>query len=107
MDYNDLLGVTEQQALQFFFSELRDIVDAHPKEVLYNASILAHDASTATQSSEGVPAPVALSHFFDQFVLAASENWDRETCEAAAEQCLLLTGFCADQADPRHSLSWY
>ena len=45
------LPVTEGQALRFFFEHLRDIADvraAPESELLYNASVLAHFATTST-----------------------------------------------------------
>ena len=53
MDTWDSLAVTHHQALRFFFERLRDVTDdADPPtaELLYNASVLAHFATTSTAS---------------------------------------------------------
>ena len=111
MDDGSWLGVTAQHTLQFFFEQLGDIVDdaAHPNaERLYNASVLAHYATTSTSvASHGLPAPSSLADVFDLFVLDRSQHTDPELMEAAATQCLLLTGFFARQQAHRHNLRWY
>jgi hypothetical protein len=44
---------------------------------------------------------------FDLFVLDRSQHADPEIMEAAASQCLLLTGFFGDQMKRRHNITWY
>jgi hypothetical protein len=108
---SDWLGVTHAQALRFFFERLRDVTDgaAPPeRELLYNASVLAHFATTSTASRTNFPAsPVSLTTVFDLFVLDRSRHDDPEIMEAAAAQCLILTGFFYDQLAHRHHMTWY
>jgi hypothetical protein len=111
MQTGDWLAVTHAQALRFFFERLREVVDDEETpsaEVLYNASVLAHFASTSTSSLSPFPAcPTNLGDVFDVFVLDRSEHVDPEIMEAAASQCLLLTGFFQDQLRRRYNLAWY
>ena len=104
------LPVTEGQALRFFFEHLRDIADvraAPESELLYNASVLAHFATTSTAAIDFPSAPVSLGTVFDLFVLDRSETVDPDILEAAASQCLLLTGFFGAQLRHRYNLAWY
>lgn len=112
MDTREQLGVTNLQALQFFFEHLRDVTDdAEPPrdELLYNASVLAHFASTSTNSSDTFPScPTSLMTVFDLFVMDRTQpHDDPDIMEAAASQCLLLTGFFQDQQRRRHRVEWY
>jgi len=105
-----LLATDSRETLQFFFSELRDMTLAeHMDEpvVLYNASVLAHFASTSTNTPVGMPTPANLVDVFDRFVQHPVLHDDPEMMEMAAAQCLLLTGFFADQMRRRHNLDWY
>jgi hypothetical protein len=108
---SDWFAVTSGQTLRFFFERLKDVsgeVDASSNELLYNASVLAHFASTSTASADVFPAtPASLSTVFDLFVLDRSHHADPELAEAAAAQCLLLTGFFQDQLRRRHNVEWY
>jgi hypothetical protein len=104
------LGVTNSHALRFFYEHLRDVTEqssASSSELLYNASVLAHFATTSTGSSEFPCSPGSLTVVFEIFVLDRSENHDPEVLEAAASQCLLLTGFFNDQLKRRHNVDWY
>lgn len=107
----DWLAVTSGQALRFFFERLQDVSDADRPpagELLYNASLLAHFASTSTTSGEGFPpSPTNLRAIFELFVLDQSGHADPEIMEAAGSQCLLLTGFFRDQVAGRHNVRWY
>jgi hypothetical protein len=111
MDTRSWLGVTSRQAFQFFFEHLRDVTDRSdtpPNELLYNASVLAHFATTSTGSKDSFPAsPASLATVFDLFVMDRSQHFDPEIMEAAAAQCLLLTGFFHDQQKHRHQIGWY
>ena len=111
MQTGDWLAVTQAQALRFFFERLRDVVaedEASQAELLYNASVLAHFATTSSATSSPFPAcPTSLSDVFDVFVLDRSQHVDPEIMEAAASQCLFLTGFFQDQLRRRHNLEWY
>ena len=111
MELRSLLAVNNGQALRFFFERLREVtaLDSAPvSELLYNASVLAHFATTSTASSDMFPpAPTTLTTVLDVFVLDRSRHMDAEIMEAAASQCLLLTGFFGDQQRERHNLKWY
>lgn len=108
---DSLLAVTNAQALRFFFERLRDVLDtdtAPEGELLYNASVLAHFASTSTASTTDFPpSPVGLTQIFDVFVLDRSQHADPGILEAAGSQCLLLTGFFQAQLRRRHNLEWF
>ena len=105
------LGVTNAQALRFFFERLRDVAgeDTAPEgELLYNASVLAHFATTSIASTADFPpSPASLSTVFDVFVLDRSQHTDPDIMEAAGSQCLMLTGFFQDQLRRRHNVDWF
>ena len=103
------LAVDHAQALRFFFEHLRDLNDenAPEAELLYNASVLAHFATTSAATRDFPNAPVSLAAVFDLFVLDRSQHDDPQIMEAAAAQCLLLTGFFAAQQRVRHNIDWY
>ena len=111
MDTRGWLGVTHADAFEFFLEHLKDVTEdvAPPsRELLYTASVLAHYATTSTASSDTFPAcPSSLTAVFDTFVLDRSHHRDPDILEAAASQCLLLTGFFLDQQRRRHNLDWY
>lgn len=111
MQTGDWLAVTQAQALRFFFERLRDVVgeDEPPsEELLYNASVLAHFATTSSAATSEFPvSPTSLTTVFDLFVLDRSQHVDPEIMEAAASQCLFLTGFFHDQLRHRYNLDWY
>ena len=110
MEANPWLAVTNGQTLRFFFEHLRDVSepdDAPESEVLYNASVLAHFASTSTASLEFPGTPTALSAVFDLFVMDRSQQADPGIMEAAGSQCLLLTGFFGPQLATRYNVEWY
>lgn len=110
MDVRSPLATDERQALQFFFEHLREAVeqsDAPRSELLYNASVLAHYALTSTASLDFPRAPLTLETVFDVFVLDRSQHTDPDIMEAAASQCLLLTGFFGAQLKHRHNVEWY
>ena len=111
MDARYRLAVTDAQALRFFVERLRAVssADSTPaSELLYNASLLAHYATTSTASTTMFPpCPTSLSTIFDVFVMDQSQHEDPAIMEAAGSQCLLLTGFFGDQLRGRHNLSWY
>ena len=107
----DWLAVTGGQALRFFFERLKDVSEdsgAPQGELLYNASLLAHFATTSTSSVDHFPStPTSLTTVFDVFVMDRSRHVDPDLMEAAASQCLLLTGFFGRQLRRRHNLDWY
>ncbi len=104
-----LLGVTERQALEFFVLGLQDVseADVDRRELLYNASVLAHYAQVSTQTSVGMPSPTSLSDVFDRYVCDDILRHDSASMEAAGTQCLLLAGFFEDQMRRRHNIRWY
>jgi hypothetical protein len=104
------LAVTDSEALQFFFERLRDVAEDAPAadELLYNASVLAHFATTSTRSMTAFPpSPTSLTTVFDVFLLDRSQHADPDLMEAAGSQCLLLTGFFRDHLRHRHNMEWY
>jgi len=111
MDAHTWLGVTSRRAFQFFFEHLRDVIstsDTPTNELLYNASVLAHFATTSTASQDTFPStPSSLTTVFDLFVMDRSNIRDPEIMEIAGAQCLLLTGFFHDQQKRRHQVAWY
>jgi hypothetical protein len=111
MNPRQWLAVTTGQALRFFFERLKDVSDeAGPPvgELLYNASVLAHFATTSTASTTYFPGcPASLTTVLDVFVLDRSQHADPDLMEAAGSQCLLLTGFFGSQLRRRHNVDWY
>ena len=105
------LAVDSGQTLRFFFERLKDVAgdrESLTTELLYNASVLAHFATTSTAAPEQFPSsPSSLTTVFDVFVLDRSQHTDPEILEAAGSQCLLLTGFFRDQLQRRHNVKWY
>jgi hypothetical protein len=103
------LAVSQEQALRFFFEHLRDLNEhqASDRELLYNASVLAHFATTSAASTEFPGTPSTLDSVFRLFVLDQSQHTDPAIMEAAASQCLLLTGFFGAQLRGRHNVDWY
>ena len=110
MDTWTWLAVSNAQALRFFFERLKDVIDdpeAPTNELLYNASVLAHFATSSTATLEFPATPTGLDHVFDLFVMDRSQHTDPGIMEAAGSQCLLLTGFFQDQQRRRHNVEWY
>ena len=105
----ELLAVDQRQALEFFFQALKDVSDpaADTRELLYNASVLAHYAQISTQSDVDWPAPTNLSAVFDHFVADTTLLHDAQMMETAGAQCLLLAGFFEAQMRGRHNIRWY
>jgi hypothetical protein len=105
----ELLAIDQRQALEFFVLRLQDVSEStvDQRQLLYNASVLAHYAQVSTQPPLDVPAPANLSMVFDHFVADATLQHDRLLMETAGAQCLLLAGFFEDQMRPRHNIRWY
>jgi len=104
------LEVTHGHALRFFFEHLRDVsrYDEPPEaELLYNASVLAHFASTSTASLNFPSTPRSLQIVFDLYVMDRSQHTDPDIMEVVGSQCLFLTGFFGRQLAGRHNLGWY
>jgi hypothetical protein len=107
--FQELLGIDQRQALEFFMVRLQDISEpgVDRQELLYNASVLAHYTQVSTQSDVDLGTPRNLSAVFDHFVLDATLLHDSAMMETAGAQCLLLAGFFEDQMRGRHNIRWY
>src|SRR5580765_6343094 len=105
----ELLATDHRQALEFFFLGLQDVSEptVDRRELMYNASLLAHYAQVSTQATAAWPAPANLSTVFDHFVSDTTLQHDGLMMETAGAQCLLLAGFFEDQLRGRHSIRWY
>ena len=105
----DLLATDHRRALEFFATGLGDVCEpgVDPRELLYNASVLAHFAQVSTCAQDDLPTPATRTVVFDTFVLGADVARASEIMEVAGAQCLLLTGFFAEQMKARHSIQWY
>jgi len=109
MASTQLLAAGEQQTLEFFVLRLKEISEptVDRRELLYNASVLAHHARVSTHSAADLTTPATLAEVFDHFVLDTSLRYDSVMMEAAGAQCLLLAGFFEDQLRRRHNIRWY
>jgi hypothetical protein len=105
----ELIAVDERRALEYFVAGLQEVcgADVDRRELLYNASVLAHYAQVSTHADLDMPAPAALGEVFDHFVLDPSVPCGSLLMETAAAQCLLLTGFFEDQMRGRYNVRWY
>jgi hypothetical protein len=105
----ELLAVDDRQTLEFFFLGLRDVSEpgVDRRELLYNASVLAHYAQVSTQTDAELPTPSNLTAVFDHFVIDSTLQHDSLAMEAAGAQCLLLAGFFEDQLRDRYNIRWY
>ena len=104
-----LLATDHRRTLEFFFVHLQDVTESSVdrRELLYNASVLAHYAQVSTCATADMPTPTSLARVFDQYVLDDSLADDPEMMETAGAQCLLLAGFFEDQMKVRHNVRWY
>jgi hypothetical protein len=109
MTLRELLATDHRQALEFFFQRLKDVSEpsVDRRELLYNASVLAHYAQVSTHAGFELSAPVNLSVVFDQFVVDTTLTHDGPMLETAGAQCLVLAGFFEDQMRRRHNIRWY
>jgi hypothetical protein len=105
----ELIATDHRQALEFFFQRLKDVSGAgvDQRELLYNASVLAHYAQVSTQAEFDLSAPTNLSAVFDHFVFDTTHPDDRLILETVGAQCLVLTGFFEDQMRRRHNIRWF
>lgn len=105
----ELLATDHRQTLEFFVVGLLDVseADVDRRELLYNASVLAHYAQLSTYAGEGLSAPANLSAVFDHFVADTTMMHDSPMMETAGAQCLLLAGFFEDQMRRRYNIRWY
>jgi hypothetical protein len=107
--FEELLGSSHRQTLEFFVVGLRDVSDCltDEQELLYNASVLAHYAQVPVDREDELSTPADLGVVYDRFVARALEIRDSALMEAAGAQCLLLAGFFQDQMRRRHNIRWY
>lgn len=105
----ELLASDHRHVLEFFLVGLRDVSEptVDRRELLYNASVLAHYAQVSTQADAEWPAPASLSTVFDHFVSDTTLLRDSLMMEVAGAQCLLMAGFFEDQMRRRHNIRWY
>jgi hypothetical protein len=105
----ELLAIDHRQALEFFVERLQDVSEptVDRRELLYNASLLAHYSQVSTQPEADLPVPANLSVIFDHFVYDTTLLHDSLMMETAGAQCLLLAGFFEDQMRRRHNIHWY
>ena len=105
----ELLATGERQTLEFFVQRLKEVSEptVDPRELLYNASVLAHYAQVSAHAAADLATPATLADVFDHFVFDASLRHDSAMMEAAGAQCLLLAGFFEDQMRRRHNIRWY
>ena len=105
----ELFATSNRQAFEFFFVGLRDVSesDVDERELLYNASVLAHYTQVSTQAGRDLPAPTTLAAVFDQFVLDESTRQDSAMLETAATSAFCLPGFFESQMRRRHNIRWY
>jgi len=105
----ELLASDHRQTLEFFVVGLKDVSECTPatRELLYNASVLAHFAQLSTDPDVEATTPADLSTVFDHFVTDTSWLNDPVMMETAGAQCLLLSGFFEDQMRRRHNIHWY
>lgn len=106
----ELLSVNETQALQFFFSGLKDVSgsSARQDELLYNASVLAHYSQVSCgHEGEDIPCPRTLMCIFDNHYNNLAMFRDENMFEVVACQTLMLTGFFGSRMGGRHNLNWY
>jgi len=106
---SELLASDHRQTLEFFVVGLKDVSESTPdtRELLYNASVLAHFAQLSTDADVDTSTPADLSDIFDHFVSETSWLHDPGKMENAGAQCLLLSGFFEDQMRRRHNIHWY
>jgi len=107
--FRELLAIDHRQTLEFFIGQLEDVCEesVDRRELLYNASLLAHYAQVSTQPAVELPVPANLGDIFDHFVVNTTLMKDALMMEAAGAQCLLLAGFFEDQMRLRYNVRWY
>lgn len=104
-----LLASDHRQTLEFFFVGLKDVSGdgVDQRELLYNASVLAHYAQVSTTATSEFPTPASLESVFDTFVVEPGQAFDSGMLETAGTHCLMMAGFFEDQARNRHNVRWY
>ena len=105
----ELLASDHRRTFEFFVVGLRDVSEptVDQRELMYNASVLAHYAQVSTNAGVDWPAPPDLGAVFDHFVSDTGLRHDTEMMEVAGAQCLFLAGFFEDQMRGRHNIRWY
>ncbi len=106
----ELLEVSENQALEFFFKAI--ISEEYPEgssklEIKYIASIMAHYTQVSTVSSSHFPMSRNLGQIFDEFVLNTSVHTNPEIMEWAGAQTVILAGFFGSQMSRRNNLPYF
>jgi len=103
------LAFDSDRTFEFFADSLKEISGSgfDMKELLYNASVLAHYAQTSTVSVTDFPSPRSLVCVFDNFIYETEASLGSEVLEIAGTHCLLMAGFFEDQMRNRHNVGWY
>jgi hypothetical protein len=110
MEYSELLHVSKNDALNFFYIHLKEQADQTKvscDETIYVATILASFAQTSVCEAFSLPTPQTLAEVFDNFILRAELLVDPELLELAGAQTLLLNGFFREQMRLRHNVRWW
>ena len=111
-EFVELLPVDHKRALEFFVSELIDVLDGRivsRVQLLYNASVLAHYSQVSTENVLDMPTPRDLRDVLDRFIFENHiPTGDPELLEISGAQTLFVTGFFGDQmfAGHRYNLRW-
>jgi hypothetical protein len=110
MEHREFLHVTSTDALNFFYTNLKDQteqVKVPNDETIYVASVLASFAQTSVCETFSLPSPRNLSEVFDTFIMRTEKLEDSELLELAGAQTLFLNGFFREQMRKRHNVNWY
>lgn len=112
--FGELFGVNSDQALQFFFTGLREVVSepVRKEDFLYPATILAHHSQVSCFSTQGIPTPKSLRDFHLNFLdkrspVSAFTDLESEQYEMVGAQCLLHSGFFPLQKHNMRNIRWY
>lgn len=111
MEFQNLLPVTSDEAMRFFYSGLKETGAGGtlPElEVKYLASVLAHYSQYSIGAPTSQPTPPAdLVQVFDQFILTKTFHEDVEILHLAGSQCLFILGCFWHQMKRRHNRQWF
>ena len=96
-----LLATDHRRTLEFFFVHLQDVTETSVdrRELLYNASVLAHYAQVSTYSDIDFPTPPALATLFDHFVGTAEAPIVLDVCRGFR---VAIDAFRHDHVSRRH-----
>ncbi len=109
-DFQALLAVDKQGAIDFFLRSLKDEVaegGVRMDELYYVASVLASFAQTSRYDLGSMPAPIDLGEIHDRFVLQSVEYADCEIWEIAGSQTLYVNGVLRNQMRVRHNVHYF